>query len=133
MQSDRDSLGPADGRNGMLCERRKMLGGFVRKMRSSRRKRKGKAKIELAVATDGSMGGENPSQLLVKKRKLETQKGLSKIGIPHFLNLPDGKLHDCNYAGDAISSYLLKIRPDIILTHDPEDYCKIELDCNHEP
>ena len=79
-------------------------------------------KIELAVATDGAMGSKTPSQLLVKKRKSETQKGLSKIGVPIFLDLPDGKLHDCNFANEVISSCISKIKPDIVLTHDPEDY-----------
>ena len=78
--------------------------------------------IELAVATDGAMGSKNPGQSLVKKRKLETQNGLAKIGSPYFLNLPDGRLHDCSFANEVVSNYISKIKPDIVLTHDPEDY-----------
>ena len=81
-----------------------------------------KFKIELAVATDGAMGGNNQNNSLVKKRKLEAKRGLSSLGSPHFFNLPDGRLHDYRLANKVITDHLNKIKPDIILTHDPKDY-----------
>ena len=49
-------------------------------------------KISTIVATDGSLGGNNDDNKLVENRKKETQNGLNKLGIPLFLNLPDGSL-----------------------------------------
>ena len=49
-------------------------------------------KISTVIATDGSLGGNNDDNKLIKNRKKESQNGLNKLGIPLFLDLPDGSL-----------------------------------------
>ena len=78
--------------------------------------------VFLAVASDGAAGGEEKGELLVNKRKNETTKGLSNLGGPIFLDLPDGKLTSNNIALSRINQLISEIKPDLILTHPKEDY-----------
>ena len=78
--------------------------------------------ICLAIATDGSMGGVYPGLKLAKKRKLEAQDGLKYLGKPIFLNFQDGSLHDEKMAPKVIKEIVNDNRPDLIVTHAPEDY-----------
>jgi len=78
--------------------------------------------ILLAVATDGSKGGVNLNNNLVKQRKLETQLGLSKLGKVKMLGFKDGNLHNENNAKEKIDDLIKTSDPDLILTHAPEDY-----------
>ena len=78
--------------------------------------------IFLAIATDGAAGGVVKGQSLAKKRTNETSVGLKKLGLPFFLNFPDGKLNLFPQAQDEISKLINKIKPDFIITHDPNDY-----------
>ena len=81
-----------------------------------------KDQIYLAVATDGSAGGDNSKNDLVKKRKKETIKALSNFANPIFLNLKDGELVISKNAFLKIKNLITTIKPDLILTHAPEDY-----------
>ncbi len=78
--------------------------------------------ISLAIATDGSLGGDNPGLELAKTRKVESEKGLKYLGKPSFLNFKDGNLHDEPNATKTIRKLIDKTKPDLILTHAPEDY-----------
>ena len=78
--------------------------------------------IWLAIATDGCQGGNLPKQELVKIRKKEAISGLSELGKPYFLNLPDGKLGDDLNHKEKVRNLINKIKPDLIITHDKEDY-----------
>jgi len=79
-------------------------------------------KLFLAVATDGSKGGENPGKKLAKQRQIETQFGLSNLGTPIMMGFKDGNLHNEVNAKEKIDKLIKKINPDLILTHAPEDY-----------
>jgi N-acetylglucosamine malate deacetylase 1 len=78
--------------------------------------------IHLAIATDGSGGIVETSEDLIQVRKKETIQGLERIGRPVFFDFPDGQLSFTLGATAKIDSFIKKIKPDLILTHSPEDY-----------
>lgn len=78
--------------------------------------------ISLVIATDGSLGGKIPGLELAKKRMKEAQKGLKYLGKPIFLNFKDGNLHNEKSAPQKISQLIQENKPDLIVTHAPEDY-----------
>ena len=74
------------------------------------------------IATDGSKGGSLGSELLSKKREKEAIAGLEKLSRPIFLNIPDGELGEDFYHKKIIKDNILKIMPDLIITHSENDY-----------
>ena len=74
------------------------------------------------IATDGSMGGENLGGKLKNKRKFEAISALKNFSMPFFLNLPDGCLGDEPIHKSIIREKIKKIKPDLIITHSPNDY-----------
>ena len=77
--------------------------------------------INLIVATDGSRGGKNKKNLK-KIRYQETKKALSCLSKPIFLNFPDGYLGSIDVHQIKIKEYIEKMNPDLIVTHDTNDY-----------
>ena len=78
--------------------------------------------ISIVVATDGSLGGNDDENKLVENRKKETQDGLNKLGVPFFLNIPDGSLGNEPDHTNIIKNSIQKIKPDLIVTHYYKDY-----------
>ena len=74
------------------------------------------------IATDGSKGGAPGDKLLSKKREKETIAGLEKLSKPIFLNMPDGELGEDPEHRKIIKDNILKIMPDLIITHSKNDY-----------
>ena len=74
------------------------------------------------IATDGSKGGSTKDDLLSKKREKEAIAGLKKISKPIFLNIPDGELGEDPEHRRIIKENILKIMPDLIITHSQNDY-----------
>ena len=74
------------------------------------------------IATDGAKGGSPGGEFLSKKREHEAIAGLKKISKPIFLNLPDGELGEDAEHKKIIKQSILKIMPDLIITHSPNDY-----------
>ena len=74
------------------------------------------------IATDGSKGGLSKDDLLSKKREKEAIAGLKKISKPIFLNIPDGALGEDPKHQRTIKENILKIMPDLIITHSQNDY-----------
>ena len=78
--------------------------------------------IYMAVATDGAAGTIDKIKDLKGLRAKETIEGLKHLGKPHFLELPDGKLSINVNAKEIIENYINQVKPDLILTHSPNDY-----------
>ena len=74
------------------------------------------------IATDGSKGGSPSGELLSKKREKEAIDGLKKLSKPIFLNIPDGELGERPNHRKIIKENILKIMPDLIITHSQNDY-----------
>jgi len=74
------------------------------------------------VATDGSKGGPAETKNLANIRAKETVAGLEKLSLPIFLNIPDGELGEGYEHRRIIKENILKIMPDLIITHSQNDY-----------
>jgi LmbE family N-acetylglucosaminyl deacetylase len=74
------------------------------------------------IATDGAKGGAYTGNELAKERVSEAISGLEKLSLPIFLNLPDGELGDDLEHKKIIKENILKIMPDLIVTHSESDY-----------
>lgn len=79
-------------------------------------------RLHLLVATDGAAGGPEPGPELARQRAGEAERGLSQLGQPVMLDLPDGQLAETADAGAIIRQAIAATSPDLILTHAPEDY-----------
>ena len=79
-------------------------------------------RLTLIVATDGAKGGAEPGAALAAQRAEETQQGLTKLGKPQLLGLPDGGLSTAPDAMEKISTAITESSPDLIITHGLEDY-----------
>ena len=84
-------------------------------------KKKGN-KVYAIIATDGAKGGAQKGSVLAKKRAQETIEGLKKLSLPIFLNIPDGCLGEDPQHRKIIRENILKIMPDLIITHSQNDY-----------
>ena len=78
--------------------------------------------LHLVVATDGAAGGSEPGPALAKQRAAEARAGLAQLGEVQLLDLPDGDLSYAPDAASTISSLISDTKPDLIVTHAPEDY-----------
>tara|TARA_B100000212_G_scaffold294632_1_gene237402 strand:+ start:224 stop:913 length:690 start_codon:yes stop_codon:yes gene_type:complete len=74
------------------------------------------------IATDGSKGGTPGGEFLSKKRENEAVAGLKKLSKPTFLKIPDGELGEDPEHRKIIKENILKIMPDLIITHSQNDY-----------
>ena len=78
--------------------------------------------ISIGVATDGAAGGDNPGAELAVIRAKETANALGALAPPTLLGLPDGGLVDVAGAREVIGAYLRDCKPDLVVTHAPDDY-----------
>lgn len=78
--------------------------------------------ISIGVATDGAAGGDNPGAKLAAKRAKETVSALTTLAVPTLLGLPDGGLVDATDARELIGTFLDDCKPDLVVTHAPDDY-----------
>ena len=74
------------------------------------------------IASDGAKGGAVTGKKLAQKRANEAIRGLEKLSSPIFLNLPDGELGVELEHTKIIKDNILKIMPDLIITHSENDY-----------
>lgn len=78
--------------------------------------------IGLIVATDGGAGNINMKKKLPKIREMETRRALKDLGEVKLLGLQDGKLSQSSTNLDLIQDAIFYEKPDLIITHAPEDY-----------
>ena len=74
------------------------------------------------IATDGAKGGVIEGKKLAEQRANEAIRALEKLSSPIFLNLPDGELGDELEHKKIVKENILKIMPDLIITHSENDY-----------
>ena len=74
------------------------------------------------IATNGAKGGAIKGKKLVDLRANEAISGLEKLSSPIFLNLPDGELGYELEHKKIVKENILKIMPDLIITHSENDY-----------
>jgi LmbE family N-acetylglucosaminyl deacetylase len=81
------------------------------------------AAITIAIATDGAKGGTGDPAEMSRTRKSEAAAAAELLGItPTFLDFPDGGLvADAGLVG-GLKELIGTLRPDIIVTHAPNDY-----------
>ena len=82
------------------------------------------AAVHLAVACQGDRGGPAGSDPeLADRRRAEARAAAALLGAPiDFLEFQDAGVFDTPEARERFVSVIRKARPDLILTHPPEDY-----------
>lgn len=93
-------------------------GGSMAKLVSEGRR------VVVAVVTDGTEGGEDPSvpdEELRGKREAEQRAALSALGVEEvvFLGFPDGRLEPTLAVRRALTRVIRQVRPLTVMTHDP--------------
>ncbi len=74
------------------------------------------------IATDGAKGGSKEGVSLARVRAKEAISGLKNLSTPVFLNIPDSELGERFEHIRMIKENILKIMPDLIITHSQYDY-----------
>ena len=74
------------------------------------------------IATDGAKGGAITGKKLARERVNEAINGLEKLIFSNFFKLPDGELGIEMRHAKIIKESILKIMPDLIITHSENDY-----------
>jgi N-acetylglucosamine malate deacetylase 1 len=81
------------------------------------------AEIGCLIVTDGAAGGTAPGPDLARQRHAEAIAAASGLGVtPIFLDRPDGGLAGDGEAAGLLDAAIREFAPDLVITHDPEDY-----------
>ncbi len=81
------------------------------------------AEIGWVIATDGSKGGDLDPDVLRRTRRREAQHAAAVLGVtPAFLDRVDGELAGDGDAAALIEAELARLKPDLVITHAPNDY-----------
>ncbi|MGE5591370.1 MAG: PIG-L deacetylase family protein [Bacillota bacterium] len=83
------------------------------------------ARVTLVTMTDGSKGTSDPNQeprTLAESRRAEQTAATQATGVQNLVWLPyvDGELPETDAVRDQIISLIRRIRPDLVLTIDPD-------------
>ncbi|WP_158633559.1 PIG-L deacetylase family protein [Tautonia sociabilis] len=80
--------------------------------------------VHLAVVSKGDRGGPSgPDPSLADRRRAEAEAAAALLGAPiDFLGFGDSEVFDTPEARSRFVSVIRKARPELILTHAPEDY-----------
>jgi LmbE family N-acetylglucosaminyl deacetylase len=79
--------------------------------------------LAYAIATDGAKGGAGDPAELSRTRRAEATEAAALLGItPRFLDFPDGALVPDAALVKALKRLIADERPDLIVTHAPNDY-----------
>lgn len=82
------------------------------------------ARVTFIVATDGALSNGPPADpALARTRAAEAEAGAAHIGAAlEMLGFADGGLSLAQGAAEAVDAALTRHRPDLVVTHHPEDY-----------
>lgn len=91
--------------------------------------------VDLAVLTDGSKGTWDPDadlDALVARRKLEQRDASHILGAQevHFVGGVDGELRNDTPTQERVCELLRRLRPDVVLGHDPWNTRRVHPDHN---
>jgi LmbE family N-acetylglucosaminyl deacetylase len=79
--------------------------------------------VVMATATDGAQGGANTGPELVRIRRREANAGAAVFGLkPVMLGFTDGGLRADGPVIDRIAALIREERPQLVITHPPNDY-----------
>lgn len=81
------------------------------------------ALIGWVIATDGSKGGNPPADDLGSTRRQEATEAAKLLGVtPVFLDRLDGALASDPEATKLVEAEIIRLKPDLVITHAPNDY-----------
>jgi LmbE family N-acetylglucosaminyl deacetylase len=81
------------------------------------------AEIGWVIATDGARGGDRPVEELRAVRRREAETAAALLGVtPVFLDRADGDLASDAEASKLVEAEILRLKPDLVITHAPNDY-----------
>lgn len=81
------------------------------------------AEIGWVIATDGSKGGEGSADKLRATRRQEANEAGTLLGVtPVFLDRIDGELAQDADAAALVETGIIRLKPDLVITHAPNDY-----------
>lgn len=83
------------------------------------------SEVELAIACRGDRGGSltGPDPAIAARRREEARAAAAILGAPvHFLDFGDADVWDTPDARRMVSALLRQTRPELVLTHGPNDY-----------
>ena len=93
--------------------------------------------VSVLVCTDGSKGTWDPdadTQLLIAQRQdeqREAARALGATGEVAFLGWPDGELQSSMEQRSQVAYWIRKLKPDIVLGHDPWKLYRLHPDHRH--
>ncbi len=97
----------------------------------------GGAEVSILVCTDGSKGTWDPqadTESLVAQRQAEQRKAAARLGVTGevgFLGWPDGELESTLIQRSQVALWIRKLRPDVVLGHDPWRPYRLHPDHRH--
>ncbi|OJF14369.1 hypothetical protein BG844_10075 [Couchioplanes caeruleus subsp. caeruleus] len=94
------------------------------------------ARVTYLVVTDGSQGGEDPTEPaedLVARRYEEQRAAARVLGVADvvFLGFPDGLVADTPELRRALTREIRRHRPDLVLTHQPLRSLQFPIGASH--
>lgn len=97
----------------------------------------GGASVHHLVCTDGSKGtwdpATDPAELVARRRQeqRDAARALGAEGEPIFLGWPDGELESGMRQRMQVAAWIRRIRPDVVLAHDPWKRYRLHPDHRH--
>ena len=94
------------------------------------------ARVSYVVVTDGAQGGEDPNEpapALTARRYAEQRAAARVLGVSDviFLGFPDGLLSATPELRLALAREIRRIRPDLVLTHQPLRSLQFPIGASH--
>lgn len=94
------------------------MGGTISKMLNNKIN-----EIHSIIVTNGAKSPkENSREVNIKIRRKETEDSLEGVKALYFLNVEDGEIFYSNDIIKELDDLLGKIHPDVVFTHNPNDY-----------
>jgi LmbE family N-acetylglucosaminyl deacetylase len=84
---------------------------------------RGGVRVVMAVMTDGRANPTGDPEGVAMRRRRESQRSADLAGAElAWLGFPDGRLVDGEPARNSLIELMMRVQPDLIITHAPDDY-----------